>query len=303
MSDLVQRPTGLQMGVMPRHFDDARQMCEALYHSGLLPSAIKGPAAVFAVLQTGAELGLPPMAAIRGIHIVQGRPVLAADLMVALVRRSGLCQSFRQIGSDDTQATYETHRVGEAEPQSLTYTMTQAEKAGLAKRETWKAHPAAMLRARCKAALARDVYPDVLVGVYDQDEARDFGGAVDVQVVSKASRPAPATTGGARDALMERLHDEGVSADDLLAFIKASKPGWGLPGTDAEAEDFERMFFNGGLRAFKRWRSERSAKPAAQPAQVVGPCNACGGHPSKVGSCATCNRTGTRIYTTPPSAA
>jgi hypothetical protein len=49
-----------------------------------------------------------------------------------------------------------------------------------------------MLKARCKAMLARDVYPDVLAGCYDDDEARDFspakvevidGGAVEDAVI------------------------------------------------------------------------------------------------------------------------
>ena len=37
-------------------------------------------------------------------------------------------------------------------------------------------YPAAMLRARCSAALLRAVYPDLALGVYEQDEAEEFKG-------------------------------------------------------------------------------------------------------------------------------
>src|SRR5690606_27529948 len=53
---------------------------------------------------------------------------------------------------------------------------------GLTGRSNWKAHPAAMLRARASAALARAVYPDVAMGIYDPDEALDFIDASRVSV-------------------------------------------------------------------------------------------------------------------------
>ena len=37
---------------------------------------------------------------------------------------------------------------------------------------TWSQYPAQMLRHRCAADLAREVYPDVLMGLYDPDESR-----------------------------------------------------------------------------------------------------------------------------------
>src|SRR5690606_17440997 len=58
--------------------------------------------------------------------------------------------------------------------------------AGLTGRQNWKAHPAAMLRARASAALARAVYPDVAMGIYDPDEALDF---IDVSRGVSVSKP------------------------------------------------------------------------------------------------------------------
>src|SRR5690606_1120852 len=93
---------------------------------------------------------------------------------------------FRLMERTDERATYETHRGGEPEPTRVTRTIQQASKAGLPRRQTWDAHPAAMLCARPYAALARAAYPDVPMGTYDQDEALDF---IEVSRGVSVSRP------------------------------------------------------------------------------------------------------------------
>lgn len=126
------------------------------------------PANIMAVIMAGAELGIPPMASIDGIYLVQGKPVFSADLKVAIVMRSAHCEYFRRISADDTEATYATRRRGSPE-QRLTWTMDQARKAGINGKENWRHHPRQMLSARCKAELAADVYPDVLAGISAMD--------------------------------------------------------------------------------------------------------------------------------------
>lgn len=241
----------------------AMQVCQTLVASRLLPAGVQTPEQAFVILQTGAELGLGPMQALRSIHVVKGRPILSAQLMVAMVLRSGDCRYFRRVGGDQHQATYETLREGMPEPVTLTYTLDEAKAAGLLRNDNWKKHPAAMLRARASSALARDVYPDLVAGLYTPDEGREIAGdpdALDVRTVSRSPQAAPAASvGGARDSLMDRLADEGVDADDLLAFVKATTEFDTLPADDAGAARFEVMFFPEGLRAFRAWRAGRSA--------------------------------------------
>mgnify|MGYP001365049620 CR=1 FL=1 len=168
---LVLRQVGLDL----EPFEKAEQIAARLAKSTLLPKAIQGkPADLAVIMITGHELGLSPMQALRGLHVVEGRPILSADLIVGLVKKHPACKYFRLIESTDEKATYETQREGEPEPTRITWTIQQASKAGLTGRQNWKAHPAAMLRARASAALARAVYPDVAMGIYDQDEALDF---------------------------------------------------------------------------------------------------------------------------------
>ena len=124
-----------------------------------------------AIVMTGSELGLLPMQSLRSIDMVKGKPTLKAEAQVALVRRrSDVCKYFRMVESTDAVATYETLRAGDPEPTRMSFSMAQATAAGLAGGDNWRKYSAAMLRARCSAALCRTVYSDLVLGLYDPEE-------------------------------------------------------------------------------------------------------------------------------------
>ena len=173
----------------PGSIEEALKVSGLLVASRLLPRGIATPEAAFALIVTGRELGLSAMQALRSIHIVEGKPTLSADLMVALVKRSEACLFFRLVESSAERAIYEAHRRGEPSPTRLAFTIEEARAAGVATKENWRRYPAAMLRARCAAALARAVFPDLVLGVYDPDE---LAPVVDVTPAPAAPAPAPA---------------------------------------------------------------------------------------------------------------
>ena len=139
--------------------------------SSLAPDALRGkPHDALIVLMAGRELGLQPMQSMRMLRVIKGNVTMAADATVALVRRSGDCVEWRLVESTAQRATYTTRRKGDTEPTTLTWTIEQAQRAGLTGGTGWRSYPEAMLRARCAAALARIVYPDLVAGIYDPDE-------------------------------------------------------------------------------------------------------------------------------------
>lgn len=157
--------------LVPTTIMETQELAGRFAKSRLLPAELQGKEAdVFVTILAGMELGLAPMAALRSIHIIKGKPVLSADGMVGVVQASGLCEYFTGIESSDKIATYETKRRGAPAPQRISFSIEEAKLAGLLSNDNWKRYPAAMLRARAKAALARDVYPDAIAGVYTEDE-------------------------------------------------------------------------------------------------------------------------------------
>jgi hypothetical protein len=163
-------PANASTQLEPSTAEQAFWLASQLVKSGLLGRAVNKPEAAFAIILAGRELGLTAMQSLRSIHIIEGKPTLSSDLMAALVMRSPLCKYFRLVESTNTIARYETLRVGSDKPTPMSFSMDDAKQAGVANKNNWKTYPAAMLRARCIAALARVVYPDLLMGIYEEDE-------------------------------------------------------------------------------------------------------------------------------------
>ena len=174
------------LAIVPRDITEFSSLADRFAKSTLIPSDLRAkPEDVFVTLLAGQELGLAPMASLRAIHVVKGKPILSADAMVAVVLGRGACEYFTCIEESDASVTYETKRTGAPHPQRSTWTMADAKRAKLDGGDNWTKYPRAMLKARCKAALARDVYPDVLAGCYEESEAAEF-----TREAASAPRPA-----------------------------------------------------------------------------------------------------------------
>lgn len=164
--------------IAPKSLDEITTLSRTLSKSTLLPEAMRGKEAeiMFSIL-TGAELGLAPMQSLRAIEVIKGKPTLKAEAMVALVRaRRDVCEYFMLRHSDAKSATYETKRVGDPSPTTMSFTFAEAQAAGLTaparsgEPSMWMKYPAAMLRARASSVICKAVYSDILLGVYESDE-------------------------------------------------------------------------------------------------------------------------------------
>lgn len=155
----------------PASHEQARDQAEIVAASHLY--GLHDPAQAYVVLMTGHDLGLSPSQALRGVHVIEGKPSPSADTLHAVVLNSPLCDYFKHVETTDDHSTWETKRVG-YEPERGTYTIQEARDAGLVKpKGNWEKHPRRMLRARAKAFLARDVYPDLCLGLYTPDELHE----------------------------------------------------------------------------------------------------------------------------------
>ena len=158
----------------PRNFEQALTFSDYLADSDLVPKDFKGrPGNCLIAMQWGAELGLKPLQALQNLAIINGRPALWGDAVIALVRSSPLCEFV--IESDDGQAaTCRVKRRGEPE-QSRTFSMEDARTAGLhGKAGPWTQYPKRMRQMRARAFALRDVFPDVLRGLPVAEEIMDI---------------------------------------------------------------------------------------------------------------------------------
>lgn len=177
----------------PTSFDQAMKIAEAFAKSGML-AGFQSKEQVLLVMAVGAELGIPATTALRGIHVISGKPVMSADLMVARVLASPACEFFRCIETSDNSATYETKRRGDPAMRQ-SFSMADAKRAGVVKGgSNWEKYPRMMLRHRAASELARLVYPDVVMGIYVEGEVVENGnGAATVEPLTAAPPPEPST--------------------------------------------------------------------------------------------------------------
>ena len=157
----------------PRTFDQALTFAGYLADSDMVPKDFKGkPGNCLIAIQWGAELGLKPLQALQNLAIINGRPSLWGDAVIALVRSSPLCESIIETDDGHT-ATCRVKRRGEPE-QARTFSTDDAKAAGLqGKQGPWTQYPKRMRQMRARAFALRDVFPDVLRGLPVAEELMD----------------------------------------------------------------------------------------------------------------------------------
>lgn len=148
---------------------DKMEYAKALAHSNLLPEQYRGnPANLLYALEYADALGVAPINAITSIHVIKGKPTASADLIAGLVRKAG---HKLRISGDDTFALAQIIRHDDPDfTYEARWDIPKARAAGLAS-ATWKAYPAAMLRARAITEVARMGASDALFGcIYTPEE-------------------------------------------------------------------------------------------------------------------------------------
>jgi len=149
--------------------DQVERMAIAVAKSGLF--GVRTPDQAMALMLIAQAEGLHPAIAARDYHVINNRPTLRADAMLARFQAAG--------GKVEWGEYTDTRVVGTfAHPQGgsvrIEWTTKMAQDAGLTRNPTWKSYPRQMLRARCISEGIRTIYPGVTVGTYTPEEAADM---------------------------------------------------------------------------------------------------------------------------------
>lgn len=170
---VAQRQTPYQM--VPANFEQAMQLANMMAESDLVPKDFKGkPANCFLAMQMGAELGLSPMQALQGIAIINGRPSVWGDAMLALCQSKPYFEWIDEHFEQDGTAVCTVKRKG-YEPHTVTFSDKDAVKAGYDKKPgPWQSSYSRMKQMRARAFALRDRFADALKGVSMAEEAMDL---------------------------------------------------------------------------------------------------------------------------------
>jgi hypothetical protein len=144
--------------------------------SGLLPKALQKPEQVVLVMLKGRELGIPPLQALSHINVINGKPAMSAELMLAQILKLHPKTQFKFPERTNEKCTISVKRAG-FDFENFTFTIDDARKAGLLSNPSWNKYPRAMLHARVVSEMARSLFPDAIAGISYTPE--ELGAVVD----------------------------------------------------------------------------------------------------------------------------
>ena len=159
---------------------DIQQMAEVASTSRMF--GFKNQQEAMAIMLLCQAENLHPAVAMRDYHVIQGRPALKADAMLARFQQAGGSVKWKDYTDEKVTGEF-SHPAGGT--LDVTWTLEQAKRIGIANKDNWRNYPRAMLRARVLSEGIRAVYPGCVVGVYTPEEVQDFAPAKDMGVVER----------------------------------------------------------------------------------------------------------------------
>lgn len=174
--------------------DDVYRVSKYICASQFAPKGAT-PESVTVAILAGQEIGLPPMASLQNIAVINGRPKIFGDVMLGLVRASGLLESFSEEETgDDDEYGYRCTAVRKGGGKVVeTFTIGDARQAELwGKQGPWMQYPKRMLKFRARSFALRDLFGDVLngMGCVEEDYVVDIPSG-SLAASSKAAPTAP----------------------------------------------------------------------------------------------------------------
>lgn len=178
--------------LQPQNMSEAMEMANMLATSQMVPKQYQNkPQDTLVAMMMGSELGLNPIQALQNIAVINGKPSIYGDALLALVQNhpnfGGHEESFDE---QSMTATCTVWRRGEAKPHTQTFSQADAQRAGLwGKQGPWTQYPQRMLMWRARGYALRDKFSDALGGLITAEEAQDIPPE---RNVTPRDEPAPA---------------------------------------------------------------------------------------------------------------
>lgn len=192
MSSLI-RQGGNGFALQPTSMGEAMQMAEMLSSSQMVPKTYQNrPQDTLVAMMMGSELGLNPIQALQNIAVINGKPAIYGDALLALVQSHPKFGGHEESFDDQTMtASCTVWRKGDAKSHTVTFSQADAQQAGLwDKAGPWKQYPKRMLMWRARGYALRDKFADALGGLITVEEAQDIPVEREINPAHQRQEPA-----------------------------------------------------------------------------------------------------------------
>lgn len=213
----------------PKSTAEAMELAKTLASSQLIPKAFQQrPGDVFVAMMWSHSLGIPIVQGLQGIAVINGKPSLYGDALLAVCMGSGQMADIEETvtgSADNLTATCKVTRRGKPTPVVSTFSIADARAAGLlGKTGPWKQYTSRMLKMRARAFALRDAFPDVLSGIASAEEMQDVEGTATEKATENVAEQV-AKMPRRRSKLPVQAPKEGTEAE----VVKPAAPAQELP--------------------------------------------------------------------------
>jgi hypothetical protein len=231
----------------PRSLDQAMTLAEQLAKSDFVPGSYKNkPGNIIAAVQMGAELGFAPMQALQTIAVINGKPAVYGDGILALIQSHPAYEWHKEWfegEGDNYTAICQIKRRGSPAPAESRFSVADAKRAHLwGKQGPWTQYPDRMQQMRARGFCARDSFADALKGLISEEEARDYPTRAEVLDVSPPQAAAPKTAApkgppAQKQSAVDRVKGKVADKQSVTAAPKTAAPRTEPPKAAPPAED------------------------------------------------------------------
>lgn len=174
-NEIATRSNGFAL--QPHSMSEAMKMADMLSSSQMVPKQYqRHPQDTLVAMMMGSELGLNPIQSLQNIAVINGKPSIYGDALLALVQNHPAFGGHEESFDESTMtATCTVWRKGDAQKHTVTFSKRDAELAKLwDKQGPWTQYPKRMLMWRARGYALRDKFADALGGLITAEEAQDM---------------------------------------------------------------------------------------------------------------------------------
>jgi hypothetical protein len=225
----------------PALYEHYQKVAMMMSKSEIVPNSYRGkPADIFIAMEMGYQLGFPIAQSLQDIAVINGRPCLWGDGLLALVLSHPDCEGVNEeplVSNNGDVVGYKcTVKRKGFEPREQIFTLKDAQAAGLLKKVgPWTQYPKRMLQMRARAFALRDVFGDALRGFKVAEEQQDAA-IIDVEI-APSSPTGPTQTDKLKTILGigETVNANGVAGS--IGDVDIIEPAIIEPGNVSSSQD------------------------------------------------------------------
>lgn len=204
----------------PKNMLEVRALADYLSRSKFIPQSFRGDISTAVMLIVTCKQYNLPITALSEVMEVNGKVGFWGRTKLGIVLKSGLCEYLIPSEQTEKKCTIVTKRKGWPKEVTVTYTIEQAEKAGLlARSDAWKKHPSDMLYWRAVSRVISQVYPDVIQGFATVEEAEEENSLPQVSAVAMPEaieEPKPKRRRKIKAEVVQDEEEEKESIDEAI---------------------------------------------------------------------------------------